>query len=231
MPAHDAGGSTIAVQSTAVPTRRRRIEDPTHLYLSDLEGHVRRLVCASRAIPSPDRDDVVQAVLLKAWRQLEHYQHHYPRAAVLARVLVGSVGEDHARSQRVQQGMGARLLCDGAGGRRVGRQRVAIEVRIEQGEWLLHPDVVAATIRGGIDPVGDRVAVADEAHRTVGALADQLRWSPRDRVLVDLVDGRGLTITAAARHLGIARETANRRLTQLHRQARALAADNFAVVA
>ncbi len=231
VPVPDSGGPTIAVQPTAAPTRRRRIEDPTHLYLGDLERHVRRLVGTSGAIPRADRDDVVQAVLVKAWKRLEHYQQHYPRAAVLARVLVRSVGEDHARGQRVQQGMGARLHCDATGGRTVGRRRVALEVRIDQGEWLAHPDVVAVTLRLAVDPVGDALADAQAAQWLVGHLADRLRWSARDRALADLVDGHGLTVTAAAQRLGIARETANRRLVQMHREARALVADNFAVVA
>lgn len=102
-------------------------------------------------------------------------------------------------------------------------------MRLEQGEWCLHPDVAALMLRTGLDPVGDAVAEADEAAWMVGALADRLQWTDRDRRLVDLVDGRGLTITAAAQRLGIARETANRRLTHLRREARALVASNFAV--
>ena len=86
-------------------------------------------------------------------------------------------------------------------------------------------------VGAGIDPVGDAVVGALGRYGTLEVIAAQMGWSARDRQLVHLVDGHGFTITEAARRLGIARETANRRLVQIHRQARQVGAENFAVVA
>ena len=128
------GGFDIAVQPAAIPTRprRARANDPTHLFLTEFELDVRRVVRASRVIPRADHDDVVQAVLVKVWCRLEHYRAAYPTRAVLAKVLVRSVGEDHNRAQRSQQCQGARLVDDGRGGLRSGRQGVSLDGLVER---------------------------------------------------------------------------------------------------
>lgn len=225
------GGSAITVQPTAAPARlrRTRTDDPTHLFLAEFEHDVRRVVRSSRVIPWADHDDVVQAVLVKVWCRLEHYRAAYPTRAVLAKVLVRSVGEDHNRAQRSQQCQGARLVDDGRGGLRSGRQGVSLDGLAERAEAGGYNEVSAVTLRDGFDPVGDRVADRLGACQRVEQVAVQLRLSQRDRMLVHLVDGLGLTVTQAARHIGVARETANRRLTQIHRCAQGLGPDNFAL--
>ncbi len=225
------GGSDIAVQPAATPTRprRARANDPTHLFLTEFELDVRRVVRASRVIPRADHDDVVQAVLVKVWCRLEHYRAAYPTRAVLAKVLVRSVGEDHNRAQRSQQCQGARLVDDGRGGLRTGRQGVSLDGLVERAQAGGYNEVTAVTLRDGFDPVGDSVIDRLGACQRVEQVAVQLRLSQRDRALVHLVDGLGLTVTQAARHIGVARETANRRLTQIHRSVEVLGPDNFAV--
>lgn len=186
-------------------------------------------MCASRVIPRADHDDVVQAVLVKVWRRLEHYRVAYPKVAVLAAVMVRSVGEDHARVQRAQQCQGARLVDDGRGGLRSGRLGVSLDGLVERAESGGYNEVAAVMVRGGFDPVGDCVVDRLGACQRVEQVAVRLQLSRRDRALVHLVDGLGLTVTQAARHIGVARETANRRLAHIHRCAQGLGPDNFAV--
>jgi DNA-directed RNA polymerase specialized sigma24 family protein len=106
---------------------------------------------------------------------------------------------------------------------------VSLDSLVERAEAGGYNEVTAVTLRGAFDPVADSVIDRLGACQRVEQVAVQLRLSQRDRALVNLVDGLGLTITEAARHIGVARETANRRLAHIHRCAQVLGPDNFAL--
>lgn len=199
------------------------------MFLADLERHTRRLLRSHRWVTPCDHDDLVQAVLLKAWQHRDQYGRRYPRTGVLAAVLLRSAREDHARSMRVQQGQGARLVADGEGGRRTARERLSLEVAGDGFTVMPHPLVTSLTLRQGLDPVGDTVAHTLDTRSAAHRVQLHLRLTTRDQALVCLVDGLGFSVTEAAARVGVARETANRRIVEIRRAATALGPANFAV--
>jgi len=175
--------------------------DPDQEYLAVVVRTAQRL--AARRYGIAAADDIVQAVAEQFWpRRASIIARYSPET--FAAVAVRSRAEELRRSERIQRAEGARLFETGDGLKKAGREVVQLEAHVESGGSL--PSAAGDVAERALDRV-----VAQEALD----LLDE-----RDRRLVLLVDGLGLTVAEAAEVVGLSRPYANRQLTRIRAELR-----------
>jgi RNA polymerase sigma factor (sigma-70 family) len=148
-------------------------------------------------------DDIVQAVAEQCWTQRASIMPRYT-PETFAAVAVRSRADELRRSERIQRGEGARLFETTDGLKKAGREVVQLETHVEAGGAVPH---------AAVDVAGR--AVDNVTARDALELLDD-----RDRHLLVLVDGLGLTVGEAAEEVGLSRAYANRQLTRIRTELR-----------
>lgn len=175
--------------------------DPDLVFLADVVRTTQRL--AARRYGIAAADDIVQAVAEQFWARRATIMRSYTPEKFAA-VAVRSRAEELRRSERIQRAEGARLFEAGDGLKRAGREVVQLEAHLAAGGALPH--------------VGGDAAERAVERVTVTEALDEL--DERDRRLVLLVDGLGLTVAEAAEAVGLSRPYANRLLTRIRAELR-----------
>ncbi len=176
--------------------------DPANFTIHSTDTYVKAVIrraftlAFSKTGHRDDADDIAQIVAIQFLNDAENIMATY-EPEVFAAVAVKNRINDFHRSERVQTGMGARLHKNPDGTVRAGRKNVVLETVTEYGETPLAGHVDFAS--GLIDSIDLREAIA---------LLD-----PVDQHLVHLAIIEGFSVTDAARHLGIGRTVASKRLT------------------
>jgi RNA polymerase sigma factor (sigma-70 family) len=179
-------------------------EDPDQTYLAIVVRTAQRI--AARRYGIVAADDIVQAVAEQFWpRRVSIMPRYSPET--FAAVAVRSRAEELRRSERIQRAEGARLVEGPDGLKRAGREVVQLEAHVDAGGSLPHAG-------------GDVADVAQRAVDNVTAREALDLLDERDRRLVLLVDGLGLTVSEAAEAVGLSRAYANRQLTRIRAELR-----------
>lgn len=176
-------------------------DDPDQAYLAVVVRTAQRIAARKYGIAAAD--DIVQAVAEQFWPRRASIMPRYS-PETFAAVAVRSRAEELRRSERIQRAEGARLVEGPDGLKRAGREVVQLEAHVEAGGALPHAS-------------GD---VAGRAVDTVTAQEVLDLLDERDRRLLVLVDGLGLTVSEAAEEVGLSRAYANRQLTRIRAELR-----------
>jgi|GEM_PF-2080002 len=158
-------------------------------------------------------DDVAQEValaLLADTVRLARIIERYPDPATFGRVRARHAFTQWERAVRADRGEGARLVCGADGQMRPARIVVAGDAPLPGGGGD-HWGLLGATD----DPADDLVELLTQRSAAARFLAT---LTPTDREIVIAVLGYGDQVTQIAARLGIARETAARRLSRIKRQ-------------
>ena len=201
-----------STRATTRPSVRR--QPATETWVTAVQRFVvRELIRWGQRHAVDAADDVAQEVvvaLLAVPDRLEAIVERYPEPAVYARVRARHAFTQWERAMRADRGEGARLVCDADGQLHAARTVVAGDAPLPGGEgdhWGL--------VGGHDDPTDDLVDLLSKWGKAVEFI-DGL--APTDREIVVLVLGFGYQVTEVAARLGIARETAARRLSRIRRQ-------------
>lgn len=158
-------------------------------------------------------DDVAQEValaLLANPDRLATVMQRYPDPVAYARARAAHAFAQWERAMRADRGEGARLVVRADGSLQAARTVIAGDAPLPGGDGR-HWDLLG----GDPDPAEELVEFLARWPRVV-AFIDTL--APVDREIVVLVLGYGFQVTEVAARLGIARETAARRLSRIRRR-------------
>lgn len=175
--------------------------DPDQEYLAVVVRTAQRIAARKYGIAAAD--DIVQAVAEQFWPRRASIMPRYS-PETFAAVAVRSRAEELRRSERIQRAEGARLIEGPDGLKRAGREVVQLEAHVDAGGALPH----------AAGDVAERAVDTVTAHQALDLLDE------RDRRLVLLVDGIGLTVAEAAEAVGLSRAYANRQLTRIRAELR-----------
>jgi DNA-directed RNA polymerase specialized sigma24 family protein len=184
-----------------------RGKGPRDAYLVDFQNHAKLRLERGKhfRMHKLDRDDIAADMTVRVLLNVDDYRRRYPQPEKLARVMLDQAVVGYQRKQGAQQGRGARF----------GREAVYFD------DLTTDP-----TSSWDHDSVGE-AEVIDEAVRLCGMLDAALIGqgvSARNRELLWLVLGEGITVTEAADRVGVRRETAGRILKKVVAAAKAQAA-------
>jgi RNA polymerase sigma factor (sigma-70 family) len=175
--------------------------DADQAYLAIVVRTAHRIAARKYGIAAAD--DIVQAVAEQFWpRRVSIMPRYTPET--FAAVAVRSRAEELRRSERIQRAEGARLVEGPDGLKRASREVVQLEAHVEGG--------------GALPQAGGDVAERAVDNVTAQEALDLL--DERDRRLLVLVDGLGLTVGEAAEEVGLSRAYANRQLTRIRAELR-----------
>jgi RNA polymerase sigma factor (sigma-70 family) len=187
---------------SVVDTRTGGAGDPLRrAYVVAFNREVVRILSVQRR--HPHAEDVAQTESLHVLEQLDRIRDAYPDPVRYARVRARHAAIDHDRRLAVQRSEGARLVDDGAGG--VHRGRSVVSGDAPDPTTGLTPFDRLADLAD--DDVADRASDREQVSDLLAVL-DQL--PRRMAMLLVLVDGFGLTVTAAADRLDIERTGASK---------------------
>lgn len=182
-------------------------------YLEAVQRTIVRVLARLGARAAAAADDVAQEVvvaLLARTGRLALVMERYPDPVVYARARASHAFTQWERAVRADRGEGARLVVRADGSLRVARTVIAGDAPLPGGDGQ-HWDLVAAQ-PDTTDDLVDLLAAWPKAVEFIATL------DPSDREIVVLVLGFGYQVTEVAARLGIARETAARRLSRIRRR-------------
>lgn len=223
-----------------ITRRNARGRNESDAYIEEfLAAAVRRLARGKHArIHKDDRDDIAARMVTRVLPNLDDLRRRYPKADKLATVMLDQAVIGYRRAEGAQRGEGARhtrkvhFLADPElptkAQEDAPRLTVEGDYKATRRRRNFRADLATSLTAASSDGQDDYLAVdspRDECRLLEAALLGR-GVDQRGRHLLRRVDGDGLSVTEAARELGIARETAQRALGKA-RKAASAAADQW----
>lgn len=205
---HPQSRPTPAAPATTMPTSLM-----LDTYVTAVQRAIVRVLARCGGHAAAAADDVAQEValaLLATPGRLAVVMQRYPDPVAYAKARAMHAFTQWERAMRADRGEGARLVARPDGSLRPARAIIAGDAPLPGGDGN-HWDLVAARH----DPTDDLIEILAGWPEVVRFL-DTL--DPTDREIVVLVIGFGYQVTEVAARLGIARETAARRLSRIRRR-------------
>jgi RNA polymerase sigma factor (sigma-70 family) len=169
-------------------------------------------------------DEVVGVLGERVAREAEALMAKFGSGMAYARAAANNAALDVLRRDRGQRGEGAALVVDAEGQLRARRTVLAGDATIGDGDETVFSQCGA--VDGGIEAVLEAVDRGPVVEAVLALLNDQ------QRAVFVLVEGYGFEVAEAAVLLGVARETASRRLSVARRIIRgAVGPDQFGLAA
>lgn len=169
---------------------RRSAETAAQQWVFEFTRHLSRALVGTCRVY--DLGDIVDSEAVRVLERIDVVMSHWTPARYAAvRASGGRATIDHARREAAQRGEGAR------------HERTVTQ--LDAPRFDDDPTTIAESITDGVEPSGTIVDRDLLQRALLGISADERR-------LVGLVHLVGLSVTEAANEIGIARETASRRL-------------------